>query len=128
MAHDEAALKKLGLKPVLKLLSAANSGMTTVEYDDSIRRWLASAKEPRFKVAYTELVYVPMQELLAYLRTNGFKTFIVSGGSVEFMRPWSEKAYGIPPEQVIGTITDVEFSIKDGRAHLDAAAQDQLRR
>jgi len=111
-AHDEKALGDMGLKPVLKLLMTANSGMTTAQYDDSIRQWLASARHPRFNVPYTDMVYVPMQELLAYLRANGFKTFIVSGGSIEFMRPWAEKVYGIPPEQVIGTITDVAFSLE----------------
>ena len=115
VAHDQKALAALGMKPVLKLLAAANSGMTTAEYDRLVRQWLATAKEPRFKVAYTELVYLRMQELLTYLRANGFKTFIVSGGSIEFMRPWAENAYGIPPEQVIGTISDVQFSIKDGQ-------------
>jgi phosphoglycolate phosphatase-like HAD superfamily hydrolase len=115
IAHDMKALAALGMKPVLQLLGAANSGMTTVEYDESIRTWLATARDRRFKVPYTELVYVPMRELLAYLRSKGFKTFIVSGGSIEFMRPWAEQAYGIPPEQVIGTITDVAFSLKDGQ-------------
>ena len=115
IGHDMKALAALGMKPVLQLLGTANSGMTTVDYDESIRTWLATAKDPRFKVPYTQLVYVPMQELLAYLRSNGFKTFIVSGGSIEFMRPWAEQAYGIPPEQVIGTITDVAFSLQDGQ-------------
>jgi phosphoglycolate phosphatase-like HAD superfamily hydrolase len=110
--HDEKALAAMGLKPVLTWVLAANSGMTTVQYDDSIREWFSSARHPRFKVPYNEMIYVPMQELLAYLRANGFKTFIVSGGSVEFMRPWAEKAYGIPPEQIIGTITDVAFSLE----------------
>lgn len=115
IAHDTKALAALGMKPVLELLAAANSGMTTVEYDAAIRTWLASARDARFKVPYTQLAYVPMQELLAYLRANGFKTFIASGGSIEFMRAWAEKAYGIPPEQVIGTITDVAFSLKHGQ-------------
>lgn len=110
-ARDQKALAAMGMKPVLQLLGTANSGMTTAEYDATIREWLATKKDPRFKVNYTQLVYVPMQELLAYLRANGFKTFIVSGGSIEFMRPWAEQAYGIPPEQVIGSITDVTFSM-----------------
>jgi phosphoglycolate phosphatase-like HAD superfamily hydrolase len=113
-AHDQQALAKLGMKPVLRLLAVANSGMNVGDYDKTIRDWLATARHPKFKRPYTDLVYKPMQELLAYLRANGFKTFIVSGGSIEFMRPWVEKAYGIPPEQVIGTISDVTFQMKDG--------------
>ena len=77
----------------------------TAAYDQTIRDWLATARHPKFNRPYTDLVYVPMQELLSYLRANGFKTFIVSGGSIEFMRPWAEKAYGIPPEQIVGTIS-----------------------
>ena len=114
-AHDQKALAELGQKPVLELLAVANSGMTAAEYDRSIRDWLARSRHPRFKRPYTSLVYKPMQELLAYLRANGFRTFIVSGGSVEFMRPWAEKAYGIPPEQVIGSQQDVKFEMVDGK-------------
>jgi phosphoglycolate phosphatase-like HAD superfamily hydrolase len=114
-AHDQKALATLGLKPVLKFLGIANSGMTTAQYDESIREWLTTARDARFKVPYTDLAYVPMQDLLKYLRAHGFKTFIVSGGTIEFMRPWAEKVYGIPPEQVIGTVTEVSYSIKDGQ-------------
>jgi phosphoglycolate phosphatase-like HAD superfamily hydrolase len=114
-AHDKAALAKLGQKPVLELLAVANSGMTVGEYDATIRDWLATAKHPKFQKPFTDMVYLPMQELLAHLRANGFRTFIVSGGSVEFMRPWAEKAYGIPPEQVVGSQQDVKFEIKDGK-------------
>ncbi len=114
-AGDREALAKLGPKPVLELLGVANSGMTAAEYDRTIREWLATQQHPRFKRPYTDLVYKPMQELLAYLRANGFKTFIVSGGSVEFMRPWVEKAYGIPPEQVVGSQQDVKLEMKDGK-------------
>jgi phosphoserine phosphatase len=112
--HDQKALAELGNKPLLELLAAANSGMTVAEYDQSIRDWLAAARHPRFKRPYTSLVYRPMQELLAYLRANGFRTFIVSGGAVEFMRPWAEKAYGIPPEQVIGSQQEVKFEMREG--------------
>jgi phosphoserine phosphatase len=114
-AHDEKALAEMGVKPVLELLTVANSGMSVETYDKTIRDWLATAKHPKFNRPYTDLVYQPMQELLAFLRGNGFKTFIVSGGSIEFMRPWAEKAYGIPPEQVIGTISDTKFEMKDGK-------------
>jgi phosphoglycolate phosphatase-like HAD superfamily hydrolase len=115
MAHDKAALAKLGQKPVLELLAVANSGMTVGEYDATIRDWLATSKHPKFQRPFTDMVYLPMQELLAYLRANGFRTFIVSGGSVEFMRPWAEKAYGIPPEQVVGSQQEVKFEMKDDK-------------
>jgi phosphoglycolate phosphatase-like HAD superfamily hydrolase len=115
MANDHAALAKLGHKPVLELLAVANSGMTTDAYDRTIREWLATARHPKTGRLYTEMIYQPMVELLAYLRANGFKTFIVSGGSIEFMRPWTQAAYGIPPEQVVGTISDVKFEERDGQ-------------
>jgi len=105
--HDQKAL--------LAAMGKATSGMTVAEYDRKIRDWLAKERHPKFKRPYTDLVYKPMQELLAYLRANGFKTFIVSGGSVEFMRPWAEKAYGIPPEQVIGSQQEVKLEMKDGK-------------
>ncbi len=114
LAHDEKALAAMGQKPVLELLAIANSGMTVEAYDRTIRDWLATARHPKFNRPYTDLVYAPMQELLAYLRANGFKTFIVSGGGIEFMRQWVEKAYGIPPEQVVGSIAEVKFELKDG--------------
>jgi phosphoserine phosphatase len=123
VAHDMAALEKLGHKPVLELLAVANSGMTVGEYDKTIRDWLATARHPKFKRPYTDLVYKPMQELLAYLRANGFRTFIVSGGSVEFMRPWAEAAYGIPPEQVVGSQMEVKFEMKDGEPVLTREAK-----
>ena len=122
-AHDKAALEKLGHKPVLELLAQANSGMTVAEYDKTIRDWLVTARHPRFKRPYTDLVYKPQQELLAYLRANGFRTFIVSGGSVEFMRPWAEAAYGIPPEQVVGSQQEVKFDMKDGKPVLTREAK-----
>jgi phosphoglycolate phosphatase-like HAD superfamily hydrolase len=115
VAHDQKALAAMGLKPVLKLLAVANSGMTVAAYDKTIRDWLATAKHPKFDRPYTDLVYVPMQELLTYLRSNGFKTFIVSGGSIEFMRPWAEKVYSIPPEQIIGTISETKFTVTNGK-------------
>jgi phosphoglycolate phosphatase-like HAD superfamily hydrolase len=114
-AQDQAALEKLGMKPVLELLAVANSGMTVAQYDATIRDWLANSRHPKFKRPYTELTYLPMRELLDYLRASGFSTFIVSGGSSEFMRPWAEKAYGIPPEQVIGSQQEVKFEMKDGK-------------
>jgi hypothetical protein len=83
-----------------------------------VKDWLATAKHPRFKRPYTDLVYQPMLELLDYLRANGFKTFIVSGGGIEFMRPWAEQVYGIPPEQVIGSSIKTQFELREGKTVL----------
>ena len=83
--------------------------MTTDEFGRIVEDWLATARHPRFHRPYTELVYRPMLELLAYLRANGFKTYIVSGGGVEFMRPWAERVYGIPPEQVVGSAIKLRY-------------------
>lgn len=100
---DQAALAALGEQGLADLVAATHSRMTTAEFENTVSKWLATARHPRFDKPYTDLTYRPMVELLAYLRANGFKTFVVSGGGIEFMRPWTEKAYGIPPEQVIGS-------------------------
>jgi phosphoglycolate phosphatase-like HAD superfamily hydrolase len=105
-------------KELLQLVAVANSGMTVDDYDKTIRDWLATARHPKFNRPYTELVYQPQLELLAYLRANGFKTFIVSGGTIEFMRPWVDKVYGIPPEQVIGSSQVVRYEVRDGQPTL----------
>ena len=91
-----------------------HAGMTTDEFSKIVTDWLATARDTRFRRPYTELVYQPMLELLSYLRANGFKTFIVSGGGVEFMRPWTEKVYGVPPEQVVGSSIKTKFQMRDG--------------
>ena len=100
---DMNALAASGEKGLMQVMAATHAGMTTDDFSKAVRDWTASARHPRFNRPYTELVYQPMLELLAYLRANGFKTFVVSGGGVEFMRPWMEKVYGIPPEQVVGS-------------------------
>jgi phosphoglycolate phosphatase-like HAD superfamily hydrolase len=100
---DMNALAASGEKGMVQLLLATHTGMTTDEFTRIVVDWMATARHPRFKRSYTELVFQPMLELLTHLRANGFKTYIVSGGTVEFMRPWTERVYGIPPEQVIGT-------------------------
>ena len=100
---------------VAALLTATHSGMTTDEYSRTVSEWIATAKHPKTAQPFTSMVYQPMLELLDYLRANGFKTFIVSGGGIEFMRPWAEKVYGIPPEQVIGTSGDLKLDMKDGK-------------
>jgi len=114
MAGDMATLGRLGLKPVMELLMVANTGMSTQDYEKTIADWLSTARHPRFKRAYTELTYQPMRELLSYFAANDFKNFIVSGGSIEFMRPWVQKAYGIPPERVVGTVSQVELDVREG--------------
>jgi uncharacterized lipoprotein YbaY/phosphoserine phosphatase len=103
-----------GEHALLELVMATHAGMTTEAFAQVVTDWLATAKHPRLNRPYTDLVYQPMLELLAYLRANGFKTFIVSGGGIEFMRPWAEKVYGIPPEQVIGSSIKTRFEVRDG--------------
>ena len=114
LENDMAALGASGTKGILQLLMASHAGMTTAEFEKIVKDWLSTAQHPRFKRPYNELVYQPMLELLAYLRANGFKTFIVSGGGIEFMRPWVEKAYGIPPEQVVGSSIKTKFDVRNG--------------
>jgi phosphoglycolate phosphatase-like HAD superfamily hydrolase len=104
-----------GEPAIFKIVMATHAGMTTDEFTQSVKDWLATAKHPIFKRPYTECVYQPMIELMAYLRANGFKTFIVSGGGVEFMRPWTEQVYGIPPEQVIGSSGKLKYEMRDGQ-------------
>ncbi|MDR3101048.1 MAG: haloacid dehalogenase-like hydrolase [Paraburkholderia sp.] len=113
MAHDTAALAK-NQKALLQLLAVANSGMTTDEYDESIRTWLASAKHPTLGRPYTDLVYQPQLELLDLLKANGFTVWIVSGGTAEFMRVWASEAYGIPPEHMVGTEEKLKYAMRDG--------------
>jgi hypothetical protein len=104
-----------GEKTILEIVMATHAGMTTEEFEQIVRDWLASAKHPKTGRLYTEMVYQPMLELLDFLRANGFKTFIVSGGGIEFMRPWTEKVYGIPPEQVVGSSIKTKFEMRDGK-------------
>ena len=104
-----------GERVLLEMVMATHAGMTTEEFEKSIIDWLATAKHPTTGRPFTEMVYQPMLELLVYLRTNGFKTFIVSGGGIEFMRPWAEKVYGIPPEQIIGSSIKSKYELRDGK-------------
>jgi phosphoglycolate phosphatase-like HAD superfamily hydrolase len=103
-----------GEHALLELAMATHAGMTTVEFDQIVRDWIATAKHPKTGKLYTDMVYQPMLEVLAYLRANGFKSFIVSGGGIEFMRPWAERVYGIPPEQVIGSSIKTRFELRHG--------------
>jgi len=97
-----------------EMMAATHAGMTTEEFSKTVSDWIATARHPKTGRSYTKMVYQPMIELLAYLRASGFKTFIVSGGGIEFMRPWTERVYGIPPEQVIGTTGGLKFEMRDG--------------
>ena len=112
-----------GEKAVMEIVMATHAGMTTEEFEKIVKDWLATAKHPKFKRSYTELAYKPMLELLGYLRGNGFKTFIVSGGGVEFMRAFAEKVYGIPPEQVIGSAGKQKFELRNGKPVLVKLAE-----
>ena len=110
-------------------MAATHAGMTTEEFAKIVLDWIATARHPRFNRPYTELVYQPMLELLAYLRANGFKTFIVSGGGIEFMRAVAEQVYGIPPEQVVGSSGVTKFEMgADGKPVLMKAAEGRIHR
>jgi haloacid dehalogenase-like hydrolase len=104
-----------GEHAILEIIVATHAGMTTAEFEKIVADWIATAKHPKFKRPYTECIYQPMVELLAYLRANGFKTFIVSGGGIEFMRPWTEKVYGVPPEQVVGSSIKTKYEMRGGK-------------
>ena len=104
-----------GEPAIFQIVMATHAGMTTDEFDKNVRDWIATAKHPKTKRPYTEMVYQPMLDLLTYLRANGFKTFIVSGGGVDFMRVFAERVYGIPPEQVIGSSGKLKFELRDGK-------------
>lgn len=113
---DKAALAASGPKGLATLIMATHTGMTTDAFSTIVAQWLGAARHPRCRCPYTDLVYQPMLELLTYLRANGFKTYIVSGGTVEFMRAFSQRVYGVPPEQVIGTTFATRFTIgADGK-------------
>ena len=114
LAGDVKGALAGGEQAVGELMAATHSGMTTVEFERTVRDWIAAARHPRFQRPYTECVFQPMLELLAYLRAKGFKTFVVSGGGVDFMRPWAEQVYGIPLEQVVGSRGKVKLELRDG--------------
>lgn len=104
-----------GEKGLLEMAMATHAGLTSEEFDKAVSDWLATAKHPKTGKPYTDMVYQPMLELLAYLRANGFKTFMVSGGGIDFMRPWAERVYGIPPEQVVGSSIKAKYEVRDGK-------------
>ncbi len=111
---DMKGVAAAGEKGAMEMLAATHTGMTTEEFSKTVTDWIAAAKHPKTGRLLTAMVYQPMLELLAYLRANGFKTFIVSGGGIEFMRPWTERVYGIPPEQVVGSSGKLKWEMRDG--------------
>jgi phosphoglycolate phosphatase-like HAD superfamily hydrolase len=118
LAGDMTGLAASGEKGLLEIVAATHGGMTTEEFARIVMEWTNTARHPRFGRPYTDLVFQPMIELMALLRANHFKTFIVSGGGVEFMRPWAERVYGIPPEQVVGSSGVTRFELRDGKSTL----------
>ena len=113
--NDMKTLAVSGEKGLVELIMASHAGTSTAEFEKIVTDWFKTTRHPRFKRPYTELAYQPMLELLTYLRANGFKTYIVSGGGIEFMRPMTEAVYGVPPEQVIGSSIKTQYEIKDGK-------------
>jgi len=112
-----------GERALLEMVVATHAGMTTEEFHSLVSAWISTAVHPSTGRRYTEMVYQPMLELLSYLRGNGFKTFIVSGGGIEFMRPWAEKVYGVPPEQVVGSSIKTKYTVRDGKPALVRLAE-----
>ena len=115
---DMKAVAASGEHGLVEMMMATHAGMTVEQFQKIVSDWLDTATDPKFHKPYTECIYQPMVELLTYLQSNGFKTFIVSGGGVEFMRPWGEKVYGIPPEQVIGSSIKTKFEVINGKPDL----------
>ncbi len=116
---DHAAVAKLTLRDLEKILAVTYTGRSVDEFNAQVTKWIAEAKDPRWKRPYTELTYLPMQEVLKYLRANGYKTYIVTGGGQDFVRVYSEQTYGIPPEQVVGTAGVTRYKYhKDGKPFL----------
>jgi hypothetical protein len=114
LAGDAKGVAASGEKGLLELVAATHAGMTTEAFETTVTDWLKTAKHPKFNRSYLECVYQPQIELLQYLRDHGFKTFIVSGGGVDFMRPWTQAVYGIPPDQVVGSSLKAKYEVRDG--------------
>lgn len=112
-----------GERALIEMAMATHTGMTSEEFEKIVSDWITTAKHPKTGKLYTEMVYQPMLEVLTYLRANGFKTFIVSGGGIEFMRPWTERVYGIPPEQVIGSSIKTKYEVRDGKPVITRLAE-----
>ncbi|WP_067151197.1 HAD family hydrolase [Pseudotamlana agarivorans] len=123
LENDMKALMASGEKGLVELVMTSHSGMTAEAFEDLVKDWLAHETHPRFKKPFNEVIFKPMLELLDYLRANNFKTYIVSGGGVEFMRPWTEETYGIPKDQVVGSSVKTEFTFEDGKAQIKRLPQ-----
>ena len=123
LAGDAKSALAGGHKAIGEMLAVTHAGITTAEFEQVVRQWISSAKHPKTGRLYVQMTYQPMLELLTYLRANGFKTYIVSGGGAEFMRPWAERVYGIPPEQVVGSSIKTSFEMRDGVPVLVRAAE-----
>jgi phosphoglycolate phosphatase-like HAD superfamily hydrolase len=123
---DMKAVAASGEKGLMQILAVSHAGNTTDEFNTIVTDWIATARHPTTKKLYTEMVYQPMLEVLSYLRANGFKTYIVSGGGMEFMRPWVERAYGVPPEQVVGSRAKVKYEVRNGTPVLARLAEIDL--
>lgn len=126
LAGDVHAIRTSGKQDLASLLAATHTGNTSVEFEQVVERWITSARHPRLGKRYTELVYQPMLELLVYLRRNGFKTFIVTGGGVDFVRPWAERVYGIPPEQVVGSRVELKYEVRAGQPVIYRSSEPDL--
>jgi len=123
LENDMASLKEQGVHGLLEIVLASHTGNTVEEFEEITMNWIDTARHPRFNRPYTDLVYQPMLELLDFLRNNQFKTFIVSGGGIDFMRPWAESVYGIPRDQVVGSSVKTEFFVEDGKAGIRRLAE-----
>ena len=126
LENDPAGAMKAGLAGIMQLMSATQCGMTTDEFGVAAAEWIETARHPRFERPYTECVYQPMLELLAYLRANGFKTYIVTGGGADFVRPWAERVYGVPAQEVVGSSLKTRFELRDGAPALIRTAEIDL--
>ena len=114
VAGDREAMSKFSEEDVLKIVAASQAGLTVEDFQAVVKTWAATAKHPKFQRSYTELVYAPMLEAMKYLRSNGYRTYIVTGGGQEFVRAFAESVYGVPPEQVVGTLLKVGYSVRNG--------------
>ena len=126
IAGDIDALAASGEKGILQMLMVTHTGMTIDDFDGIVRQWIDTARHPTTKLPYPQMIYQPMVEVMSYLRANGFKTFIVSGGGTEFMRAWVEQAYGVPPEQVVGSRGKLKYGLRDGRPFILKLAEVEL--
>ena len=118
LANNQAAMAKFSERDWAEIVFVTHAGMSQAEFADIVRQWLATAKHPRFNRLYTELVYQPMREVMDYLRVNGFKTYIVTGGGQDFVRTYAQEVYGVPPEQVVGSSIATKYEIKNGKPEL----------